>query len=73
MTEQTDINGLTEPDRLAAERTEASIQQFRDQSTENLHRQLAQASARRTAGFLRREMVEDSEQHSKNFLRSWGF
>jgi hypothetical protein len=73
MTEQTDINGLTESDRLAAERTEASIQQLRDQSTENLHRQLAQASARRTAGLLRREMAAESEQHSRNFLRSWGF
>lgn len=53
MSETTDINGLTEADRLAAERLEAMIERQRDQSMENIRLQSAQATARRNANMFR--------------------
>ena len=53
MSETTDINGLTEVDRLAAERMEAMIERQRDQSMERIRLQSAQSVARCRANILK--------------------
>jgi hypothetical protein len=53
MLEATDINGLTEADRLAAERLEAMIERQRDESMRNIRLASVQAEARRKANMLR--------------------
>lgn len=50
--EITDINGLTEEDRRAAERTEAMIERLRDQSMEKMRLQSARSIARTRANML---------------------
>lgn len=54
MAETTDINGLTEADRAAAERTEAMIERMRDESMERIRLQSAHSTARVQANILNR-------------------
>lgn len=52
MSDSVDINGLTEEERRAAERTEAMIERQRDQSMRNIHLQSAAAIARTRANMI---------------------
>lgn len=52
MSSNVDVNGLTEADRQAAERTEAMIERLRDESMRNIHLQSAASIARTRANMI---------------------